>query len=181
MVRRLLAIMAIALLTGCAPWGGTVYHVPLAEARRILAATGLPPYVFGTNDPEWTVHAGDQDVTWTIRRGETELFHYTAHLKQVDPQNTRVEVELVGVGNAVKGLAEHPRIRDMYIVAINELVASALEHREFQIARVYPALGVATLENMGRLRASFEQAAAASERMDRENIEKAYRDEANGH
>jgi hypothetical protein len=186
MIRRsLLVLVATLLLIACSQ-GGAVYHVPLPEVRRILLATGLPPYVFGTNDPAWKVQGDDEGVTWTIHQDGVEIFHYTAHLKQVDAQNTRVDVELVGskhapTGDAEKAMAEHPRIRDMYIVAIQERIASALEHRAFEIARVYPSLGVATLENMGALRKSADAAAAASERMDRENIEKAYRDEAAGH
>jgi hypothetical protein len=185
MIRRsLLAIAAIILLSACSR--GATYHVPIAEVRRILLATGLPPYVFGTNDPAWKVHGDDDGITWTIYQDGAEIFHYTARLTQVDAQNTGVDVELVGskhapTGDAEKGMAEHPEIRDMYIVAIRERIESALEHREFEIARVYPSLGVATLENMGALRRSADAAAAASERMDRENIEKAYRDEAAGH
>jgi hypothetical protein len=185
MIRRgLLAIAVLLLLSACSR--GATYHVPIAEVRRILLATGLPPFVFGTNDPAWKVQGDDDGVTWTIHQEGAEIFHYTARLKQVDTENTQVDVELVGnakapTGDAAKGMAEHPRIRDMYIVAINERIASALEHRAFEIARVYPALGVATLENMGALRKSADAAAAASERMDHENIEKAYRDEAAGH
>jgi hypothetical protein len=182
--RSLLAIAAIVLLSACSR--GATYHVPIAEVRRILLATGLPPYVFGTNDPAWKVRGDDEGVTWTIHRDGAEIFHYTAHLTQVDAQNTRVDVELVGskhapTGDAEKGMAEHPEIRDMYIVAIRERIDSALEHRAFEIARVYPALGVATLKNMGRLQASVDAAAEASNREARENIEKAYRDEAAGH
>ena len=186
MIRRgLLALAAVLLLSACSQ-GAVVYHVPLAEVRRTLLATGLPPYVFGTNDPAWKVRGDDDGVTWIIHQDGAEIFHYTAHLKQVDAQNTQVELELVGskhapTGDAEKGMKEHPAIRDMYLVAIRERIDSALEHREFQIARVYPALGGATLENIGGLRKSADAAAAASERMDRENIEKAYRDEANGH
>ncbi|MBA2587175.1 MAG: hypothetical protein H0U98_00965 [Alphaproteobacteria bacterium] len=185
MIRRgLIAIAVVLLLSACSR--GATYHIPLPEVRRILLATGLPPFVFGTNDPAWKVQGDDDGVTWTIHQDGAEIFHYTAHLKPVDAGNTQVDVELVGnanapTGNAAKGMADHPEIRDMYIVAIKERIASALEHRDFQIARVYPALGVATLENMGALRKSADAAAAASERMDRENIEKAYRDEAAGH
>ena len=184
--RRIFAIAVLTLLAACSQPAGKVYPVPLAEVRRVLMATGLPPFVFGSETPDWDVRGGASDVTWTIRKNDVELFHYIAHLKEEDQANTRVEVELVGVdagpaGNSAKGLAEHPAIRDMYIVAIKERIASALERRPFEMAQIYPFLGVATLENMGALRASADAAAAASARADRENIEKAHRDEAAGH
>ena len=69
----------------------------------------------------------------------------------------------------------------MYLVAINERIASALERRPFEMARVYPTLGVATVANISSISASADAAAAASEKMDRETMQKAYRDEAAGH
>ncbi len=184
--RRIIAAMAIALLTACSQESGAVYQVPIAQARHILVATGLPPFVFGSEEPAWDVHDNGSDVTWIIRRDNIELFRYIAHLKEDEPGATRVNVELVGApaspaGNPAQGLADHPAIKEMYLVAINERVASALEHRPFEIARIYPATGVAIAENIGSIQASADQAAAASAKADRENIQKAYRDEANGH
>jgi len=183
--RNAIAVLAIALLTACSQQSGFVAKVPIAKARQILLATGLPPQVFGTEPPDWEVRDGESDVTWVIKRNDTELFHYTAHLTEADQDATRVDVELVGAessdgANAAKGLAEHPEIRNMYLVAINERIASALEQRPFEIARVYPALAAATAANMSSIQASADQAAAASQKMDRENMEKAYRDEAAG-
>jgi hypothetical protein len=183
--RSLIAILAIALMTACSQQSGSVYQVPIAEARHILVGTGLPPLVFGTEEPPWDVHDGGSQVIWIVRRDDTELFRYVAHLKEENPGATRVEIELVGAqsgpgGNIAQRLAEHPAIRDMFLVAINEQIASALEHRPFETARIYPATAIAFMENMGSLRASADQAAAASERHNRENIQKAYRDEAAG-
>ncbi len=183
--RNLAGVAAVVLMSACSQQGGAVYQTPIAEARKVLVATGLPPFVFGSEEPAWQVVDDGTDVSWVVQRDGAELFRYVAHLKEEGPGATRVKVELKGVesgpsGNVAKSLSEHPAIRDMYVVAINEQIASALQHRPFDMTRVYPSLTVATIANMGALSASADEAAAASERQDRENIEKAYRDEAAG-
>jgi hypothetical protein len=182
-IRNIVATAAIVLATACTQQRGAVYQTPIAEARQTLAATGLPPFVFGSEEPAWEVRDEGSDVIWTVTRDDAELFHYVAHLTEEGPSATRVEVELKGAesgpaGNNEKRLSEHPEIRDMYLVAIKERIASALEHRDFEISRVYPAMTAAAAANMGSLQASADEAAAASEKQDRENIQKAYRDEA---
>jgi len=141
--------------------------------------------VFGTETPAWEVRESGSDVIWIVRKDDAEIFRYIAHLKEEDQGSTRVEVELVGAqsgpsGNVAQRLSEHSEITNMYLAAINERIASALEKRPFQIARVYPSMMIATVANIGALQASADQAAAAPEKQDRENIEKAYRDEAEG-
>ena len=76
-----------------------------------------------------------------MRQENAEIFRYIAHLREEDQRASRVDVELVGVqsgpaGNVEQRLSEHPEIRDMYLVAINEQIASALERRPFEILRV---------------------------------------------
>jgi hypothetical protein len=185
MRRNLLAIAAVILLTACAQPKGALYKLPIAEARQTLLATGLPPLVFGSEEPMWEVQDAGSDVIWIVKRDRAELFRYTAHLSEEDGGGTRVSVELKGAesgpaGNVAQRLAEKPEIRDMYVVAIKEQVAAALEHRDFNMARLYPAMTTATLANMGNLQASASEAAAASEAANRANIEKAYADEAAG-
>jgi hypothetical protein len=183
---RSVAVVAVmVLMAACSLKSGTVFNVPIAEARRILVATGLPPEVFGTETPPWEVRDGGSEVTWIVLQENVEVFRYIAHLKEEDQGSTRVHVELVGVqsgpaGNVEQRLSEHSEIRDMYLVAINEQIASALERRPYEISRVYPAMMTATLSNIGLLKSSADEAAAASERLARENIKKAYRDEAAG-
>ena len=185
MMHRIVVVAAaIVAMTACTQRGG-VYHTPIAEARRTLVATGLPPLVFGSQEPAWEVRDGGSEVSWIVRRSGAEIFRYVAHLQQEGPEATRVQVEMKGAesgpaGNVAQKLSEHPQIRDMYLVAINERIASALEHRAFEMSRVYPAMNAAMLANMGSLRASVDEAAARSEQVERENIRRAYRDEAAG-
>ena len=186
MYRNLAIAASVALVAACIQQGGAVFKVPIAEARQTLLATGLPPLVFGSEPPAFDVRAdGASEIVWIARRDDAELFRYVAHLTEAGGGATRVRVELKGAqggpaGDVEQKLSEKPEIRDMYLVAMNERVASALERRPFDMSRIYPAMTAATVANMGSLQSSVDQAAAASERQERENIEKAYRDEAAG-
>ncbi|MDB5429967.1 MAG: hypothetical protein JWP35_1083 [Caulobacter sp.] len=180
MLRHLAAIACLVLISACTEQG-VVYKAPIAEARQTLLATGLPPLVFGSQPPDVEAQAdGSSQITWIARRNGEELFRYVAHLSGEGDGATRVKLEMKAGANYAQKLAEHPKIADMYLVAMDEQVASALEHRAFNMARIYPSLTAATMENMGGLRASVDQAAAASEKSDRDNIAKAYADEAAG-
>lgn len=180
-MRAGLIALAALVLTACSQAGGAVYQSPIAEAKQILLTTGLPPQVFGSEDPAWEVREEGSDVVWIIKRDGAELFRYTAHLKEEGSGATRVNVELKGAeGDIAKRLADHPEIKSMYEVAVTERIASALEHREFEMSRVYPSMMAATTANMGSIRASADEAAAASDKEARHNIAKAYADEAAG-
>lgn len=186
MRRPILALTALVLAAGCTQDRGTVYQVPPAQARQVLMATDLPPFVFGTETPPHEVRAdGPSEIVWIVRRGDVEVFRYVAHLAEARDGATRVKVELKGAeggpaGDVAQKLKDKPAIRTLYLTAMRERVASALEGRPFQMSRLYPAMTVATAENMGAIRASVDQAATDSERMERKNIEKAYREEAAG-
>ena len=88
MYRRVVAILALVLVTACSH-SGSVFQVPIAQARHILVATGLPPEVFGTEEPPWDVHDGGSEVIWIVRRNDAEIFRYVAHLKEEGPSATR--------------------------------------------------------------------------------------------
>ncbi len=183
MRRVLFALAAAALLAGCS--SGTVYPLPVAEARATLEATALPPLVFGSETPDFKVTSSATQVTWTLERGGAELMHYTANLTPDGDQATRVRVELKGAtegpyGDSDKRLSANPTIKHMYEVAVQERIASALEHRDFDLTRVYPALTAATVANIPRLQSQVDEVAAASAAADRANIEKAYAEEAKG-
>jgi hypothetical protein len=182
MRRGFLAVALCALVAGCAPLGGARYRVPIAEARQLLLAAELPPQVFGSEPPPVEVRAeGASDVVWIARRNDAELFRFVAHLSDAGGAATRVSLELKGGSDdIVKRLAAKPEIKTLYLVAMNERVASTLERREFAMSAIYPATAAATVVNMSALSASADQAAAASEKADRANIDKAYADEAAG-
>jgi hypothetical protein len=157
---------------------GTVYRVPMAQARQDLKKAELPP-VFGSQALDLQVRdVGTSQVVWIVRRsGGEELFRYFADLKAEGDGATRVKVKLEGSGNYAQKLAEKPQIKNMYLVAMEERVAATLERRPLEMARIFPAMSAAAVSNMGNLRASADQAAEASNREARQNMEKAYRNE----
>ena len=160
---------------------GGVYRVPIAQARQELAKADIPP-VFGSQALEVQVRTtADSQVIWIVRQNGEELFRYFAELKAEGDGATRVKVKIEGAQgrgeNYAKRLAEKPKIRDMYIVAMEERVASTLERRQFDMTPIYPAMSAAAVSNIGNLQASVDQVAASEAQRTRKNLEKAYREE----
>jgi hypothetical protein len=158
----------------------------MSEAKRILAQTDIPPIVFGTVAPaSRTTTDGASDVVWIVSKKGAEIFRFVATLSDAGHGTTRVQLKIKGVtsgpsGNIEQRFSDYATIKKLYLTAMNERIASALEHRPFDIARIYPALGIATLANMSAIMAQFDRASEQYKRSSRANIEKAYRDEARG-
>jgi hypothetical protein len=181
----LVAGIVVYLLAISPNANGTVYRVPIAQARQDLAKADLPPLVFGSEPLDVQVRDnGKSQIVWIAHRDNEELFRYIAELTVEGDSATRVKLKLEGAQgrtvNFAQRLAAKPEIRDMYIVAMEERVAATLERRPFEMTRVYPAMSAAAISNMGALQASVDQAAAADAQRSRNNMEKAYRDEAAG-
>ncbi|MBR0874512.1 hypothetical protein JQ633_29435 [Bradyrhizobium tropiciagri] len=165
--------------------GNVVYPVPIGQARQDLARTELPPQVFGSQPLDTTVRTSDTEVVWIVRRKSEELFRYTAQLTSEEKGTaTRVQLKLEGAKGRTqdyaKNLADNPKIRDLYLVAMQERISSTLEHRPFEMSRIHPAMAAAAVANMGNIQKSADAAAAASAELERSNMQKAYRNEANG-
>jgi hypothetical protein len=188
----LLGLVPLALIAGRAQTRGGVYAAPIGEARRVLAHTGLPPLVFGSNEPEFTVRAegavqadGAGRIVWILHEDGAEMMRYVASLSPDGGTSTRIDLDLVG---ATQGrfrdtgarLAQNGAIRHLYLVAMEERIASALEHRPFNTAAILPATAAATAANIGRIGSDIDRIAEADHRRERANIEKAYREEAAG-
>jgi hypothetical protein len=169
--RHFIAIALVTLLAACTN-GGTVYQVPISEARRILLATAFPPYLFGNMTPDWHVNAmGNSEVVWIVRKDGKEVVRYVASLKEEGQGSTRVKGEVketsAPAGKTEKKPTDNPALKDLYLVAINERIASALERRAFDTSKTRPALAAAAIGNMGAIRASADEAAAAADRLER--------------
>jgi hypothetical protein len=174
----LVAGIIIYLLATTPNAAGVAYRVPIAQARQSLAKAELPP-VFGSQELDVQVRKSDSQVVWVVsRKAEGEIFRFIAELK-AEGDATRVKVKLETATYA-KRMAEHPQIRDMYIVAMEERVASTLERRAFDMARINPAISVAMISTLSEVRASMDEAHAAEQKRSRNAIDKAYRDEAAG-
>ena len=167
----LLALLAI-LVAACSRERGVVYPVAPDRARQILSKTDLPP-VFGDDPPSAEVRSyKPSEVTWIVSRNGSELMRYVATLSAAGEGKTRVELELRGAkggpaGDVEQRLAENKSIRNLYLVAMGEQIASAIEGRPLDLTNIFAALSVATLANMGLILKSFDDAARASEERER--------------
>lgn len=182
----LLGLAPVAMIAGRAQTQDGVYAVPIGEARQVLAKTGLPPLVFGSEEPDFTVQAdGPSRIVWILRQDGAEIMRFVASLSPDGESSTRISLDLVG---ATQGrfretgerLRQNETIRHLYLVAMEERIASALEDRPFNEAAILPATAAATAANIGRIGADIDRIAEADQRRERENIERAYRDEAAG-
>jgi len=182
----LLGLAPLALIAGRAQTRGGVYAVPIGEARKVLADTGLPPLVFGSDEPDVAVRAeGPSRIVWILHEDGAEMMRYVALLSPNGEASTRIDLDLVGATagpfrNTGERLRQNGTIRHLYLVAMEEQIASALEHRPFDTATILPATAAATAANIGRIGADMDRIAEADRRRERENIERAYREEAAG-
>jgi hypothetical protein len=173
---RLAIFFAVLAAIAIAVWsedsGGPVYPVPIDRARQILSKTDLPP-VFGSNPVSVQIQANKpSEVIWIVSNNGSELMRYTATLGAAGEGKTRIGLELKGskngpTGDVEKRFAENPSVKNLYLVAMKEKIASSIEGRALDMSRIYPALGAATVANIGNIRKSVDEAAKASEELDR--------------
>lgn len=181
----LVACVVVYLYFTLSPGDGLVYRVPVAQARQQLAKAELPPLVFGSQALDVGVrNNGDSEVVWIVRRKGEELFRYTAQLSAEDKDSTRVKLKLEGAQggtqNYAKNLDDNPKTRDLYLAAMQERVSSTLEHRPFEMSRLHAAMASAAAANLGNIRASVDQAAAAAAELERDVVQRTYRNEPAG-
>lgn len=182
----ILGLVPVAIIAGRAQTQEGVYAVPIGEARQVLAKTGLPPLVFGSQEPDFRVQTdGPSRIVWILDEHGAEVMRFVASLSPDGDTSTRVSLDLVGAtqgrfGGTAERLRQNQSIRHLYLVAMEERIASALEDRPFNEAAIVPATVAATAANIGRISADVDRIAEADQRRERENIERAYRDEAAG-
>jgi hypothetical protein len=188
----LLGLAPLATIAGCAQTQGSVYAVPIGEARKVLEGTGLPPLVFGSDEPEVAVRADGAvqagrplRIVWILGKDGAEMMRFVASLSAEGDASTRISLDLVGATQGrFRGTGERLRqngaIRHLYLVAMEEEIASALERRPFDQTAIMPATVAAGAANIGRISQDIDRIADADQRRERANIERAYRDEAAG-
>ena len=182
----LLGLAPLALIAGRDQTRGGVYPIPIGDARQVLEKTGLPPFVFGSDEPDVTVRAeGPSRIVWILHKDGAEIMRYVASLSPDGDSATRVSLDLVGAtegpfGHTEARLAQNGAIRNLYLVAMEERIASALERRPFDQTKILPATAAAAAANIGRISEDMDRIAEADRRRERENIERAYREEAAG-
>ena len=186
MTRPILTIAAtLALLfLGACGKDGTVYPGSVEDVHSVLTDIDELPPVFGSNEPDHHMDSSDPNaVSWIMTKEGSELMRFTAALEPEEPSKTRVIVTVSAptespYGNMDQRLQEHKEIRDLYVTAMTEQVASRLDGRPFDITRTYGALATATAANIGTISRQMDAAAEAGSKRDEANIRKAYADEA---
>jgi hypothetical protein len=165
-----LAAILVAIFSGSG--GNPVYPVAMERTRQILSKTDLPP-VFGSNPViAQTQSNKPSEVIWIVSSNDVELMRYTATLSAAGEGKTRVALELKGskggsVGDVEKRFAENPSIKNLYLVAMKEKIAASIEGRDMDMSIINSALGVAMIANMSNIRRSADEAAKASEELER--------------
>lgn len=166
MTRILFALLPALLVAGCSLDYGPVYKVPLLRAQQILAKTDLPP-VFGSHAPSVQIQANKAaEVTWIVSMKGSEIMRYVATLKEAGEGRTRIGLALRG-----ERFANNLSAKNLYLVAMEERIAAAMEARPMDMSKIYPALGVAAVANMSNMRkqidSSLDEAVKASEQLGR--------------
>jgi hypothetical protein len=167
----LFALLPAMLLAACSQDRSAVVPMPLDRARKILSKTDLPP-VFGSNAPGVEMLNRPTEITWIVRNDGSEFMRYIATLSDAGEGRTRIVLELKGAkagraGNVEQRFAENPSIKNLYLVAMEERIASTMQGRPLDMTKIYPALATATVANLGNIRKSLDEAAKASEDLDR--------------
>ena len=166
---------------------GRVYPFALDELRGRLLEFRPPRFIFGREDVDLDARRESETrVVWTVNLRGGEVMRYIADLTPEEAgKATRVVLSLRGATSGrFAGLervfTERPALRDFYLAAMEERVASRIERRQFRMSSLYPSMGAATLAVMPEIRAEIDRMGEAERRRSRENIEKAYRREAAG-
>lgn len=132
------------------PEHGQVFDKPAAEVRNCLQGLGLPPHVFGSVPKNLTVlTSSPQTMVWSITERENEQLRYVVTLDAEGAEATRVTVDVAGPNEAA--IAGNRAIRKLYIVAMKEQIAAALEQRDFQTLKIVLPSVIAVLVNLPRL------------------------------
>jgi hypothetical protein len=148
---------------GCA--SGQLYPKTITEMHEALTATDELPPVFGSNAPDLSMESSDPArVSWIVSKDGTELMRFVAKLEPDGAQSTRMTLDLVGSSEKTrKGMDDHPEIKRLYIVAMQEQIDSRLEHRAFDASKTYGALAAATAANIGSISRQMDAVAEADE------------------
>ena len=183
-MRVLLAIggvLALLLVGACGRDQSIVAERPMSEVHSLLAAADELPPVFGTDEPDLRMDKADPNaVAWILSVKNQEIMRFVATLAPEGERRTSIDLKVQASPKFEKRLDDNAAVRDFYLAAMREQVASTLEGRPFDLTHTYPQMQKAIAANIGNFAASAEAAAEASRNRERENIERAYAAEAAG-
>jgi len=181
---RLLAVaglLTLLLLGACGRDRSIVAERPMSEVHGLLAAADELPPVFGSDEPDLRMETTDpKAIAWVLSVKNDEIMRFVATLSPDGERRTEVDVSVQAPSKYEIRLKENAAVRDFYLAAMREQVASTLDDRPFDLTRTYPQLQKAVRANIGNIVASADASAEASRKREKENIQRAYAREAAG-
>lgn len=183
MMSRLRFVAPIAFgVAACSPAPQTDYPLPASAAHALLAKAPPPPFVFGTEEPGFSIDSADPSrVRWTVKKDGSEVLIFTATVSPLDNARSRVALDMTvpassAFGNIRERFEKKPKIAALYRDAMLERIDSTLERREFDMTAVYSALAKATAENIDGIVIGLDRAAETAQARERAGMEQAYED-----
>src|SRR5207253_2375071 len=154
----MIARVAIGFITtaGVALWWSGLlssnthtYALPASEVHHRLEQAGLPPLVFGEEEPEAALSSTANQIVWQVQKDDAEVMRYTIDLTPIDASHTRVRVALSGptqgkFGNVEQRLESDDTLKNLYLAAMKEQVDSALADHAFRYSAISGATAAAT-------------------------------------
>lgn len=182
--RAILAtISAALLLSGCgAVSPGQTFEITAAEARQILKRTEVPYDVLGSNDlRSYVIEKGPSTLVWKVTLDGAEYLQFAAELSANNPESTQVVVSLQGPASGRyakmgKALDDNVTVKNLYLAAMEEEIAAALQKRDFDMMKITPQLLAATGANLGAISDRFDHPTQPSEKKARAAKEQAAAD-----
>ena len=159
-VGSLLATVVWVLAYTFWPEQAQVFDRPVAEVRKVLKEVGLPPHVFGSVEKTFKVLTPSPErMVWSITEHVDEEIRYVVTLTAEGASATRVTVDFmrpngVPIGPVTANALQRRTVRNVYVDAMKEHIAAALERRDFQMYKIMLPTAIAVLVNLSALAAS---------------------------
>jgi hypothetical protein len=165
---------------------GRIYLRPAADVRAVILATDLPFPLQGTRHAAVQARRmpdGGIELALADEEGRPQM-RFLAGITDLGHAKTRVVLSYAGAGAAYgavdKGMAAHPEIEALYLKTMREQVDAELEGRPFNNLAIGREIATAFVANAGAISRQMQAAGDEFRRRDRENIERAYAEEARG-
>ena len=146
----------------------------------------LPPPGEDSEERTFKIDARDPNrIVWTYSKDGVEALYFSATIEPVDETSTRIVVDLTGpsqgaFGDMDKKISQNSTIKNLYVTAMREQIAAVLEHRDFNLTSVYPAMFAATAANAPDLMNRINRGIEADHKRIENNIARAYEREGQG-
>lgn len=183
-VLSLLVLIAAGVIYIAIPTFGKTYSVNVAAVQTALDGLSLP-LVF--TDPRLKLKLVERKPThmeWQLSNGRGPSVRVIAQFDAPNADETTVTITIVppDLGEREPSMLAKASLKKLFEGAFKEQIDATLENRSFEYYRIYPELAVAMAINVNpnAIVRNVEKIAAADQKRARNNIAKAYEDEAAG-